>query len=86
MDAYLVGTFVAIIAVLMGYIGLSRRKVAQANLDRQRVKDSLQLIDTQTKLKSADEQVRESEAKREQAVDNYTRNMWRPGSDSEPHG
>lgn len=83
MDTLLVGLFVAACAAGMGYIAYLRRKAARADFDRQKLRDSLTLIDTQLALKSSEELVKEREARREQAADDYYRNMWRP---SDPPG
>jgi hypothetical protein len=81
-DAVLVGLFVALCAGGMGYISILRRREKAARLERQRLRDSLTLIDTQLALKSSEELVKEREAARAKAVDDYNRHMWRPGSDT----
>ena len=83
MSAYLVGLFVAACAAGMGYIAYLRRSAAKANLERQKLRDSLTLIDTQLQLKSAEQLVKEMEDRRAKAVEDYNRHLWRP---SDPHG
>lgn len=79
MDTILVGLFVAACAVGMGYISWLRRAAKKAEIDKQKLRDSLTLIDTQLQLKSSEQLVKEREAARAKAVDDYNRHLWRPG-------
>lgn len=86
MSVYAVGAFVLACIGGMGYIAVLRRKAARADFERMKVRDSLTLIDTHLAIKSSEELTKDLEARRAKAVDEYNRNLWRPGGDSEPKG
>jgi hypothetical protein len=78
--SFLIGCLVAV----AGYAAYTRRRGNSSEFERQKLRDSLQLIDTKKALEAADANVQRIQKQREDTVADYNRNLWRPGDQPGP--
>lgn len=78
MSDVLIILYTLTVLILMGLTVYYRNRASKQAFERTKLKDSLELIDTKARLDAADDEVRNAEAKRIKATNDYRGNPWRP--------